>query len=117
MSPSDRPGAGAGVGPAAGGPVLEHAVLEVVAGKEAEFEAAFDEAAPLVAGSSGCRSVRLSRCIEEPGRYLLLIEWDSVEAHTVGFRGSPAYEEWRRLLHHFWVPRPTVEHFTTVATA
>lgn len=99
------------------GPVLEHAVLEVVPGKEAEFEAAFDQAVPLLVDHDGCRSVRLSRCVEEPGRYLLLVEWDSVEAHTEGFRGSPAYEEWRRLLHHFWDPRPTVEHFSTVASA
>ncbi|MGH9088772.1 MAG: antibiotic biosynthesis monooxygenase family protein [Acidimicrobiales bacterium] len=101
---------------AGGGPVLEHAVLEIVPGREAEFEAAFDEAVPLLAASEGCRTVRLSRCVEEPGRYLLLVEWDSVEAHAEGFRGSPVYDEWRRLLHHFWEPRPTVEHFATVAT-
>jgi heme-degrading monooxygenase HmoA len=99
------------------GGVLEHAVLHVVPGKEDEFEAVLAEALPVVAGSPGCRRARVARCIETPGRFLLLIEWDSVEAHTEGFRSSPAYEEWRRLVHHFWDPRPTVEHFTVVARA
>jgi heme-degrading monooxygenase HmoA len=48
---------------------------------------------------------------------LLLVEWESLEAHTQGFRGSAAYEEWRRLLHHFYEPFPVVEHFEPVATA
>lgn len=97
--------------------VLEHAVLQIVPGREEEFEAALVGALPLVAGSPGCRRARVARCMETPGRYLLLIEWESREAHTEGFRSSPAYEEWRGLVHHFWDPRPTVEHFTVVARA
>jgi heme-degrading monooxygenase HmoA len=97
--------------------VLEHAVLDVVAGREPEFERAFEEARPYITGAAGCRSLRLSRCLERPGRYLLLVEWDTVEDHTEGFRRSPAYEEWRRLLHHFYDPFPVVEHFALVAPA
>jgi heme-degrading monooxygenase HmoA len=97
--------------------ILEHAVLDVVPGREAEFEAAFAEAKPAIASAAGFVSLRLERCLERPGRYLLLVEWASLEAHTEGFRGSPAYERWRELLHHFYEPFPTVEHFAPVTTA
>jgi heme-degrading monooxygenase HmoA len=97
-------------------PVLEHVPLEVVPGLEAEFEAAFDEARHLVAGSAGCRSVRLSRCVEEPHRYLLLIEWDTLDDHVVGFRQSEAFTAWRGLLARYWDPLPTVLHFTDRVT-
>lgn len=100
-----------------GAPVLEHAVLDVASGREAEFEAAFEEAVPFIAGSPGFRALRLSRCVERPGRYLLLVGWETLEDHTEGFRGSAAYEEWRRLLHHFYDPFPTVEHFTEARRA
>jgi heme-degrading monooxygenase HmoA len=55
--------------------------------------------------------LRLSRCLEQPNHYLLLVEWETLEDHTVGFRGSAAFEEWRSLLHHFYDPKPLVEHF------
>ena len=60
---------------------------------------------------TGFRSLRLERCLETPSRYLLLVEWDRLEDHTEGFRGSAEYQEWRRLLHHFYDPFPTVEHY------
>jgi heme-degrading monooxygenase HmoA len=53
----------------------------------------------------------LQRCLETPDRFLLLVWWETLEAHTVGFRGSPQYQEWRKQLHHFYDPFPTVEHF------
>ena len=59
----------------------------------------------------------MSRGIESPNQYVLAVEWDSVEAHTQGFRGSPAFQQWRDALHHFYDPAPIVEHFTTVAQA
>ncbi len=95
-------------------PILEHALLDVIAGRETEFEAAFAIARDIPAGSEGFRSLRLLRCVEQPSRYLLLIEWTTLEAHTVGFRGSPLYRRWRELLHHFYEPFPTVIHFETV---
>jgi heme-degrading monooxygenase HmoA len=91
--------------------VLEHVLLEVVPDLEVAFETAFDEARHLVAGSPGCRSVRLSRCVEEPHRYLLLIEWNSLDDHVVGFRQSEAFTAWRGLLAQYWDPLPTVLHF------
>jgi heme-degrading monooxygenase HmoA len=94
--------------------VLEQALLPVKAGEELEFEAAFGKAKAIIAGVSGFRSLTLSRCIERPGNYLLLVEWDRIEDHTEVFRGSAAYEEWRGLLHRFYDPSPIVEHYTLV---
>lgn len=97
--------------------VLEHALLPVVAGREEAFEAAYATARPLVAATPGFRRLSLSRCLERPGTYLLLVEWERLEDHTEGFRGSERYEEWRRLLHPFYEPFPDVTHFTEVLGA
>ncbi len=97
--------------------ILEQAVLPVKAGQESDFEAAFDTARSIIAGRPGFRSLTLSRCVERPGTYLLLVEWDTLEDHTEGFRGSPEYQRWRELLHHFYEPFPTVEHFEPVLSA
>jgi heme-degrading monooxygenase HmoA len=91
--------------------IFEVAILNVKPGQEAEFEAAFRQAAPLIAATPGYIGHELQRRIETPNRYLLLAKWESVEAHTVGFRGSPQYEAWKALLHHFYDPFPTVEHY------
>jgi len=97
--------------------ILEHASLDVLPGREADFEQAFERAKSIIAASPGFRSLRLSRCLERAGRYLLLVEWDTLEDHTVGFRGSPAYQEWRDLLHHFYEPFPVVEHYEAIVVA
>jgi len=97
--------------------ILEHAVLHVRPGRAEEFEEAFARAQPLIAASRGFRGLTLSRCLERPDVFLLLVRWDSLTDHTEGFRGSAAYEEWRRLLHHFYDPFPVVEHFDEVASA
>ncbi|MGI9822412.1 antibiotic biosynthesis monooxygenase family protein [Agromyces sp. Marseille-Q5079] len=97
--------------------ILEHAVLPVVPGREAAFEAAFAEAKPLIASRPGFVDLRLSRSLETPNEYLLLVHWQSVEAHEQGFRGSPEYERWRELLHGFYEPFPVVEHFAPVHSA
>jgi heme-degrading monooxygenase HmoA len=91
--------------------ILEHAVLEVIPGETSAFEHAFGEATPIIASMPGFRSLRLERCLEQPTRFLLLVEWERLEDHTEGFRGSPEYEQWRALLHHFYDPFPTVEHY------
>lgn len=90
--------------------VLEVAVLDVRAGEEASFEAAFREAEPPIAGSPGHRRHELRRSVERAGRYLLLVWWDSLESHTEGFRGSPAYSRRKSLFHHVYDPVPAVEH-------
>lgn len=94
--------------------ILEHAPLQVIPGRSAEFESAFAQAKSIIARMPGFRRLSLTRCIERPDAYLLLVEWDTLEAHTEAFRGSPEYQEWRRLLHHFYDPFPTVEHYETV---
>jgi heme-degrading monooxygenase HmoA len=97
--------------------ILEHALLPVTPGQEADFERAFATARDIISAVPGLRKLTLSRCLERPGGYLLLVEWDRLEDHTEGFRGSPAYEDWRALLHHFYDPFPVVEHYVTVLTA
>ena len=94
--------------------ILEVAILNVIAGREVEFEAAFRRAQAIISSMHGYRSHELRRCIETETRYILLVHWDKLEDHTVGFRGSPGYQEWKRLLHHFYDPFPMVEHYTAV---
>ena len=94
--------------------ILEVAILNVIPGREAEFEAAFRQAQAIIASMKGYRSHDLRRCVEAGNRYVLLVQWDSLEDHTVGFRGSAGYQEWKRLLHHFYDPFPVVEHYAGV---
>ena len=94
--------------------ILEHACLDVAKGEEQHFEEAFRDAQGIIASMPGFRSLRLDRCLETPSRYLLLVEWDRLEDHTEGFRGSAAYEDWRAALHHFYDPFPVVEHYEAV---
>jgi heme-degrading monooxygenase HmoA len=91
-----------------------HALLTVKSGQEEEFERAFATARPIIAAMPGFIDLSLSRGIEQPDTYLLLVSWETLEDHTVGFRGSTQYQDWKRLLHHFYEPFPTVEHFTPV---
>jgi len=90
--------------------VLEHALLSVRPGEEAAFEAAFASARQIIVVMPRFGRLPLSRCLERPGSYLLLVEWRRLEDHTVGFRGSREYDRWRSLLHAFYEPFPTVEH-------
>lgn len=94
--------------------MLEVAILNVRSGSEREFELAFSQAEPIIAASPGYISHQLQRSLETQNRYLLLVNWRTLEDHTQGFRGSPAYQRWRELLHHFYDPFPTVEHFVSV---
>ena len=94
--------------------ILEVALLNVRPGMETAFEVAFAQASPIIATMPGHRSHQLQRCLEAPQRYVLLVHWTSLEAHTVGFRGSPEYQRWKALLHHFYDPFPTVEHYSLI---
>jgi len=94
--------------------ILEAAFLYVRSGLELEFEAAFKAASPLIAVQTGYLGHSLERCLEQSGKYLLLVEWEALEDHTKGFRGSAEYLEWKALLHHFYDPFPRVEHFEKV---
>ena len=92
--------------------ILEVAVLDVKTGQGCEFETVFGEAQHIIASMPGYVSHQLQKCIEKPDRYLLLVSWRNLEDHTVGFRESEHYQEWRGLLHKFYEPFPEVEHYT-----
>lgn len=94
--------------------ILEGAMLQVREGMEFEFERSFRKASYIISTMKGYISHELNRCIEAKGKYLLLVKWESLEDHTIGFRQSPEYQEWKSLLHHFYEPFPTVEHFQKV---
>lgn len=97
--------------------ILEVAILNVRPGQAEAFEAAFRQAAPLIAAIPGYISHELQKCLETPDRYILLAYWESLEAHTIGFRQSPEYQTWKELLHHFYDPFPVVEHFESIEIA
>lgn len=97
--------------------LLEVAVLDVRAGEGARFEQAFRRAEPLIASAAGYQRHELRRCLEVPDRYLLLVSWASLEDHTRGFRGSAAYQEWKALLHPFYDPFPSVEHYAPLGSS
>ena len=95
--------------------VLEVAILNLRPGAGSAFEAAFAKAEPLIASMSGYQRHELRHCVEHADRYLLLVWWRDLESHTVGFRGSPEYQEWKARLHPFYEPFPEVDHYTLVA--
>jgi heme-degrading monooxygenase HmoA len=97
--------------------VLERAQFRITPGREEEFEQAFAQAKLLLAGSRGFSGATLSRGVESPSTYLLLVEWATLEDHTEGFRGSPAFGQWRGLIGHLFDGAPDVEHFVQVAAA
>ncbi len=91
--------------------ILEHAVLNIKRGQSKAFETAMAKARPLIEATPGFQRMEIRACVESKDRYLLLVWWGSVEAHTVGFRQSAQYQQWRELLHHFYEPFPTVQHY------
>ena len=91
--------------------ILEVAFLNVIPSQESAFEAAFRRAVPILTGARGYITHELRRSIEHTSSYILLVQWQTLEDHTIGFRTSPQYQEWKALLHHFYDPFPTVEHF------
>ncbi|MCA9834683.1 MAG: antibiotic biosynthesis monooxygenase [Thermomicrobiales bacterium] len=94
--------------------ILEVAVLPVIPGQEAEFQAAFAQAQKIISSMHGYIRHDLQRCIEVPNQYLLLVEWETLADHTEGFRGSAEYQSWKALLHHFYDPFPVVEHYEAI---
>jgi heme-degrading monooxygenase HmoA len=97
--------------------ILEVAPLQIRPGQSAEFEAAFRTAQPIIASIPGYISHELRRCLERRDEYLLLVKWQTLRAHEVGFRQSAQYQTWKRQLHHFYDPFPTVSHYEAVAGA
>lgn len=95
--------------------ILEVAILDVKLGLEQSFEAAFKQAQTIIQSMHGYVSHQLQKCIEKDNRYILLVNWEKLEDHTVGFRESNEYQQWKKLLHHFYEPFPEVEHYTMVS--
>ena len=94
--------------------IVEHALITVRPGAQADFEAALVAARAVISAAPGFRSFAIHRGIESPERYLLLVGWESVEAHTVGFRESPAFAEWRSHIQPFFDGAPEVDHYDPV---
>ncbi len=91
--------------------ILEAAILNVKPGQEVAFEDAMRAARPLIAATPGFINISVQRSLETPANYILLVQWQTLEDHTVGFRQSKRYQEWRKALHHFYDPFPVVEHY------
>lgn len=96
--------------------ITEVAHITIDPARAAEFEAAVAEAVASFKADAGCRSMRLERVVEDPGQYRLVVGWDSVEAHTVTFRGSPNFTRWRELAGPFFLELPRVEHWDVAAS-
>lgn len=94
--------------------ILESAALQIRAGQPAAFELAFREAQSIIESMPGYISHELQRCLEREDYYLLLVRWESVAAHEDGFRKSACYQDWKKLLHHYYDPFPTVLHYESV---
>jgi heme-degrading monooxygenase HmoA len=94
--------------------ILELASLNVRPGTGDAFERAFAEAQSLISSMPGYISHQLQRCLETTEKYVLMVEWQELDDHVVGFRESEQYQEWKRLLHHFYEPFPTVEHYEPI---
>ena len=90
--------------------ILEIAQIEIEQGKEEVFEAGVKQAVPIFRRAKGCKGMELQRSMEHPGRYRLFVKWETVENHTVDFRGSADFQEWRKLVGHCFAQAPAVEH-------
>ena len=91
--------------------ILEVAILKLKNGRSNEFEIAFKKAQLIISSMKGYVSRQLKKCIEEMDKYILLVHWETIEAHEIGFRKSKEYQEWKKLLHHYYDPFPIVEHY------
>ncbi len=91
--------------------ILEVAHLQIIPDKATDFEQAFARAQHIISAMPGYLGHQLQRALDDPHHYLLLVQWERLEDHTRGFRGSPQYQEWKALLYHFYDPFPRVEHF------
>ena len=94
--------------------ITEIAQIDVKPGTEKDFEAAVAKARPLFLRAKGGKGFELHKSVEKPSRYRLMAKWDTLENHTVDFRGSPDFQEWRKLVGHCFASPPEVEHVREV---
>ncbi|MBG6234400.1 heme-degrading monooxygenase HmoA [Pedobacter sp. CAN_A7] len=95
--------------------ITEIAVLFVKENEIEQFESDFREAGKYIIAIPGYIKHNLHKCMEVPNKYVLIVEWEKLEDHTVGFRQSTEYLQWKRLLHHHYNPFPVVEHFSQIS--
>ena len=91
--------------------ILEVAILSIKEGRSLDFENAFDIAQKIISSMKGYISHEMKKCVKKENKYILLVNWETIEDHEIGFRQSEEYQKWKELLHHFYDPFPTVEHF------
>lgn len=91
--------------------VLEVAILDIKKGQSKDYEESFAQAEHLISSQKGYLSHELKKCLEQEDKYLLLVQWETVDDHEIGFRGSAAYQEWKKILHHYYDPFPVVAHY------
>lgn len=94
--------------------IIERAQMAITPGSEADFEAALAKAEDVLAQAKGFHGIRIARGVENPSTYLLLLEWDTVEDHTVGFRESELFAQWRALIGPYFAQAPAVEHYAEI---
>ena len=94
--------------------ILEVAILNVKPSLSNNFEKDFKKASSYISSIKGYKGHSLKKCVEEENKYILLVNWESIDDHEIGFRKSPAYLKWKELLHHYYDPFPVVEHYETV---
>lgn len=94
--------------------VIEHAILHMDPSRLDEVDTALTSAVDLIRPNQGCLGLRLGKSIENIGDYVLLIEWESVEAHTEGFRNSESFNEWRATISPYFVATPEVDHLSVL---
>jgi heme-degrading monooxygenase HmoA len=94
--------------------ILELAILQVKLGFEKAFERDFAIASKFISSINGYKGHSLRKCMEQESKYLLLVDWDQLSDHTIGFRESALYQKWKALLHHYYDPFPIVEHYETI---
>lgn len=94
--------------------ILEVATLYIKPELSFSFESTFKEASKIIASMSGYIDHHLQKCMEVEHKYILLVRWEKLEDHEIGFRKSEQYQKWKELLHHFYDPFPVVEHYTDI---
>jgi heme-degrading monooxygenase HmoA len=96
--------------------ILEVADIHIRPGEQAAFDEAIQRGVTsVISQARGFRGWKVNKGIESPERYLLMIFWDTLEDHTVRFRGGPLFAQWRAIVGPFFAQPPVVEHFTLVA--
>ena len=94
--------------------IIEVATSRVKPGLEAEFEAAVGKAVEVFRRAEGCLGLVLTRCVEDPSHFDVVIRWKTLEDHTVGFRTSPLFAEWRALVGPYFAEPPSVKHYANI---